>query len=34
MHYALSLPNGGPDARRLVEFAALAEEAGWEAILF
>jgi alkanesulfonate monooxygenase SsuD/methylene tetrahydromethanopterin reductase-like flavin-dependent oxidoreductase (luciferase family) len=32
MHYALTLPNGGPDARTLVEFAALAEEAGWEAV--
>jgi alkanesulfonate monooxygenase SsuD/methylene tetrahydromethanopterin reductase-like flavin-dependent oxidoreductase (luciferase family) len=32
MHYALSLPNGGPEARTLVEFAALADEAGWEAV--
>jgi alkanesulfonate monooxygenase SsuD/methylene tetrahydromethanopterin reductase-like flavin-dependent oxidoreductase (luciferase family) len=32
MHYALNLPNGGPDVRTLVEFAALAEEAGWEAV--
>jgi alkanesulfonate monooxygenase SsuD/methylene tetrahydromethanopterin reductase-like flavin-dependent oxidoreductase (luciferase family) len=32
VHYALCLPNGGPDARTLIEFAALAEEAGWEAL--
>ncbi len=34
MHYALSLPNGGPcgDARTLGELARLAEEAGWEAV--
>ena len=32
MHYALSLPNGGAEARTLVEFATLAEEAGWEAV--
>ena len=28
MHYALCLPNGGPDAQTLVKFAVLAEEAG------
>ncbi len=32
MHYALSLPNGGLEARTLVKFAALAEQAGWEAV--
>jgi alkanesulfonate monooxygenase SsuD/methylene tetrahydromethanopterin reductase-like flavin-dependent oxidoreductase (luciferase family) len=32
MHYALTLPNGGIDAKLLVEFARLAEEAGWEGV--
>jgi probable F420-dependent oxidoreductase len=35
MHYALNLPIGGVcgDPRILAEFAALAEEAGWDAVL-
>jgi alkanesulfonate monooxygenase SsuD/methylene tetrahydromethanopterin reductase-like flavin-dependent oxidoreductase (luciferase family) len=32
MRYGLSLPNGGVDARTLVEFGALAEEAGWDGV--
>lgn len=34
MHYALSLPNGGPwsDARTLAELAQLAEESGWDGV--
>src|SRR4051812_7079003 len=35
MRYGLSLPNGGPcaDPRTLAEFAALAEDVGFEAVL-
>ena len=34
MHYGICLPNGGAcgDPRTLAEFAALAEEAGWDGI--
>jgi alkanesulfonate monooxygenase SsuD/methylene tetrahydromethanopterin reductase-like flavin-dependent oxidoreductase (luciferase family) len=32
MHYGLTLPNGAVDARTLVDFAALAEEAGWDGV--
>src|SRR5262252_9411338 len=34
MRYALNLPIGGPSAhpRRLAEFAALAEDSGWDAV--
>jgi alkanesulfonate monooxygenase SsuD/methylene tetrahydromethanopterin reductase-like flavin-dependent oxidoreductase (luciferase family) len=32
MRYGLSLPNGGVDARTLVEFGALAEDAGWDGV--
>jgi len=35
MQYCLNLPNGGDcgDARTLAEFAALAEDAGWDGVL-
>ena len=32
MHYGLNLPNGGVDPQTLVEFAALAEKAGWDGV--
>jgi alkanesulfonate monooxygenase SsuD/methylene tetrahydromethanopterin reductase-like flavin-dependent oxidoreductase (luciferase family) len=32
MKYALALPNGGANPRTLVEFAALAEDAGWDGV--
>jgi alkanesulfonate monooxygenase SsuD/methylene tetrahydromethanopterin reductase-like flavin-dependent oxidoreductase (luciferase family) len=32
MRYGLNLPNGAVDARTLVEFGALAEEAGWDGV--
>ena len=32
MKYGLSLPNGAVDARTLVEFGGLAEEAGWDGV--
>src|SRR5512136_1979140 len=32
MKYGLSLPNGGVDAATLIDFAVLAEAAGWDAV--
>jgi alkanesulfonate monooxygenase SsuD/methylene tetrahydromethanopterin reductase-like flavin-dependent oxidoreductase (luciferase family) len=32
MHYGLNLPNGGVNPQTLGEFAALAEEAGWDGV--
>jgi alkanesulfonate monooxygenase SsuD/methylene tetrahydromethanopterin reductase-like flavin-dependent oxidoreductase (luciferase family) len=32
MRYGLNLPNGAVDARTLIEFGALAEQAGWDGV--
>jgi alkanesulfonate monooxygenase SsuD/methylene tetrahydromethanopterin reductase-like flavin-dependent oxidoreductase (luciferase family) len=34
MKYGLTLPNGAVDARTLVEFGVLAEDAGWDGVFF